>query len=49
MIYSSKSTIDPYTIKAYSLEHEQCYNIVIGKEKYIYILEQVRRDILLRV
>ena len=40
----SKSAIDPY-----SLEHKQCYNnIVIGKEKYIYILQQVRRDILLR-
>ena len=24
-----------------------CYNIVIGKEKYIYILQQVHRDILL--
>ena len=30
------------------LEHKQSYNIVIGKEKYIYIL-QVHRDILLRV
>ena len=45
-IYSN-SVIDPYSIKAYSLEHKQCYNIVIGKEKYIYILQQVRRDILL--
>ena len=31
----------------HSLEHKQCYNnIVIGKEKCIYILQQVRRDIL---
>ena len=29
------SAIDPYTIKAYSLEDKQCYNIVIDKEKYI--------------
>ena len=28
--------------------HKQCYNIVI-EEKYIYILQQVRRDILLRL
>ena len=43
MIYSN-SAIDLYSIKAYNLEHKQCYNIVIGKEKYVYIL-QVRRDI----
>ena len=30
-------------LKFYSLEHNQCYNIVIGKEKYIYIL-QVHRQ-----
>ena len=30
-----------------SLEHKQYHNIVIGKEKYISILQQVRRDILL--
>ena len=48
-ICSSNSAIDPYTIRAYSLEHKQYYNIVIGKEKCIYILPQVRRDILLRV
>ena len=40
---------DPYTIKAYSLEHKQCYNIVIGKEKNIYILQQVHSDTLLRL
>ena len=34
---------------SYSLEHKQCYNIVVGKEKYIYTLQQVCRDILLRV
>ena len=45
IIIYSNSAIDLYTIKAYSLEHTQCYNIVIGKEKYIYILQQVRRDI----
>ena len=49
IIYSN-SALDPYTIKVYSsLEHKQCYNIIIGKEKYIYILQQVRRDIPLRV
>ena len=32
-----------------SLEHKQCYNIVTGKEKHIYVLMQVHRDILLRV
>ena len=36
----------PYTIRAYSLEHKQCYKIVTGKEGYIYILQQVHRDIL---
>ena len=38
----------PYTIKKayYSLEHEQCYNIVIGREICIYILQRVHRDIL---
>ena len=34
-IYSN-SAIDPYTVKAYSLEHKQCYDVVIDKEKYIY-------------
>ena len=29
----------PYTMRAFSLEHKLCYNIVTGKEKYIYILE----------
>ena len=37
----------PHTIRAYSLERKQCYNIVFGKQKYIYILQQARRDILL--
>ena len=46
----SNSAIDPYTIRAYRLEHKQCYNIVIGKEKYIIYILQVRGgDILLRV
>ena len=40
------SAIDLYAIKTFSLEHKKCYNIVIGKDKYIYILQQVRRDIL---
>ena len=45
------SAIEPYTRRAYSLEDKQCYNnIAIDKEKYsIYILQLVRRDILLRV
>ena len=39
-IYSN-SAIDLYTIRAYSLEHKKCYNnVVIGKEKYIYIAPQ---------
>ena len=29
IIYSSNSAIDPYTMRAYNLEHKQCYNIVI--------------------
>ena len=37
-----------HNIEASSLEHKQCYNIVGGKEKYIYVL-QVHRNILLRV
>ena len=32
----SNSAIDPYTIRAYSLKHKKCYNIVIGEKKYIY-------------
>ena len=41
----------PSTLKRdYSLEHKKRYNIVIGKEKDIYVLQQVvRRDFLLRV
>ena len=45
----SISAIGPYTSRAYSLEHKKFYNIVIGKEKYIYVSQQVRRDFLLRV
>ena len=41
--------VDLYTLKVYSLEHKQCYNIVNGEEKYIYILQPVHRDILLIV
>ena len=37
-IYSSNSAIDLYTIKAYSLEHKQCYNIVIGKREIHFTL-----------
>ena len=36
IIYSNRA-IDLYTIKVYSLEHKQCYNIVIGKEKHIFL------------
>ena len=36
-----------FKIKAYSLEHKERYNIVIGEEKCIYVLQQVRRDFLL--
>ena len=44
----TNSAIDAYTKRAYySLEDKQCFNIVIDKEIYIYILQQVRRDILL--
>ena len=39
IIIYSNSAMDPYTMRACSLEHKQCYNIVIGKE-------QVRRYIL---
>ena len=48
IIYSSSGN-DLYTMKVHSLEHNQCYNIVIGKEKYVYIIQQVRRYILLCV
>ena len=43
------SAINPYTIRAYSLQHKQYYNIVTGKEEHIYILQQVLSDTLLRV
>ena len=49
IIIYSNSAIDPYTTSSYSLEHKKYHNIVIGKEKYIYILQQVRRDILLMI
>ena len=45
----NNSAIVPYTIMAYSLEHKKRYNIVIGEEKYIYVLQQVRRDFPLHV
>ena len=48
IIIYRNSAIEPYTIRASSLEHKRCNNIAIGKEKYIYIL-QVRWDILLRL
>ena len=37
IIIYSNSIIDPHTTRAFSLEHKKCYNIVIGKEAYIYI------------
>ena len=48
IIIYSNSAIDPYTIRAYSLEHKQCYNIVIDKGKYIRILQQGRREHIVR-
>ena len=43
-------TLICYTIRAYSLEHKKRYNIVIiGEDKYIYVLQQVRTDFPLRV
>ena len=39
----------PYTIRVYGLEHKKRRNIVIGEEKYIYVLQQVRKDFPLRV
>ena len=47
IILYRNSAINPYTIRAHSLEHKKCYNIVIGKDKYIYVL-QVLRGFLLR-
>ena len=51
--------VDPYSaicddhtyIHTHSLENKKCYNIVIviRDEKYIYFLQQVRRDFRLRV
>ena len=54
MIYSTAILVPSaflYTVKAFSLAHRKCYNIVFGKkDKYIfYVLQQVRRDFLLRV
>ena len=41
--YSNNSSIDPHTIRAYSLEHKKRYKIVIGQEeKYIYLQQYVR-------
>ena len=34
IMYCNNSAIDPYIIRAYSLEHKRCCNIVIGKEKF---------------
>ena len=33
----------------HGLEHKERYNIVIGEEDYIYVLQQVRRDFPLRL
>ena len=44
IIYINNSAIDPCTVRAYHLEHKQCYNIaIIGNEKYIYILGRFLR------
>ena len=32
-----------------TVQHKQCYNIVIGKKKYIYILQQVHRDYCIKI
>ena len=39
--YTKKSTIDPYTIKAYIVEHKKRNNIVTGEETYIFVLQHV--------
>ena len=44
-IYNNISVIDIYTIKV----HKKRYNIVVSKEKYIYVLQEVHRYFLLRV
>ena len=36
------------TIGAFSLEHKERYDIIIGEERYIYVLQQVPRDFLSR-
>ena len=33
IIIYNNSAIDIYTIRAYSLQHKRCYNIVIGKRE----------------
>ena len=50
-LYSFMYSNRPLSNKGFSsVEHKQCCNIiVIGKDRYIYILQQVRRDIPLRI
>ena len=47
MVIYSNTAIDLYILHVYSLEYKKCYNILVGKEKYIYIVQQVRSDFLL--
>ena len=43
----NKNPLTLITIKVYSLEYKERYNILVGKEKYtIYVLHQVRKDFL---
>ena len=49
IILYNNSAIDPYKIKASSLEHKNRYKFVIGENKCIYVSQQVRRDCPLRV
>ena len=49
--FSLNSAIDPYLYNkgTHSLEHKKRNYIVVGTEKYIYVIEQVRKDFLQRV
>ena len=49
IILYNNSAIDPYKIKASSLEHKNRYKFVIGENKCIYVSQQVRRYFPLRV
>ena len=39
--HTHNSAMEPYNIRAFSLEHKERYDIIIGEEWYIFVFQQV--------